>query len=47
LVGSCPAYDIALEASFVEESDSRKLSQLPQIRAIVFRDTMIGNNSKG
>ncbi len=29
LVGSCPAYDIALEARFVEESDSRNLIYWP------------------
>ena len=39
LGGRCPAYDIALEADFVEESDSGKPSQPPQISTIVFRDT--------
>jgi hypothetical protein len=41
LVGSCPAYDIGLEAGFLEDNDSGKPSQWPQIRAIVFRETMI------
>jgi hypothetical protein len=38
----CPAYDIALEAGFVEENNkTNKPSQWHQIRAIVFRDTMV------
>ena len=41
LFGICPAYNIALEASFVEENDSAKPSLWPQIRAIVFRDIRI------
>jgi hypothetical protein len=40
LGGSCPAYDIALEAGFVEDNNSGKPSQWPQIRAIMFREKM-------
>jgi hypothetical protein len=41
-VNGCPAYDIALEAGFVEESNkANKPSQWHQIRAIVFRDSMV------
>ena len=39
LFGSCHAYDIAFEAGFIEENDSIKPSQWPQISAILFRDT--------
>ena len=39
--GSCPAFDISLVADFIEETDSGKPNQWPQIRAVVFRDTRI------